>query len=236
MPQKILCNVVDVVPHGDRVYTVLLRPTTTPPRFAAGQFLHLALDSFQPGDFWPESRAFSIASAPSQKDLLRITYAVKGQFTRRMENELLPSAQVWAKLPYGEFIVDRQANVCLVAGGTGITAFTALLGELPADHPNQVHLFYGARRPELLIYRQQALDFAARCRNAHVYLFAEECAADDSTIRQGRVDLDSIWDLLPAPLDVTFYIAGPPSMITGLTTGLKSNSVDNRRIVFDTWE
>ena len=32
--------------------------------FKPGQFLHLALDAFEPGGFWPESRVFSIASAP----------------------------------------------------------------------------------------------------------------------------------------------------------------------------
>ena len=153
MPQRIACRVVEVVQHGDRVYSVLLHPATPAPRFLPGQFLHLALDGFQPGDFWPDSRVFSIASPPSDRELLRITYAVKGRYTTRMETELHPEREVWIKLPYGEFIVDREKDVCLLAGGTGMTAFTAFLGELPAGHKHQVELFYGARRPELLIYR-----------------------------------------------------------------------------------
>ena len=79
MPQKIPCKVEEIIPHGERVYTVLLRPMARVPRFAAGQFLHLALDPFRPGDFWPDSRCFSIASSPSQADLLRMSMAAGGR-------------------------------------------------------------------------------------------------------------------------------------------------------------
>ena len=64
--------------HGERVYTLALRPERPVPRFRAGQFLHLALDPYDPTGFWPESRVFSIASPPAQRDSVRITYAVHG--------------------------------------------------------------------------------------------------------------------------------------------------------------
>ena len=134
MPQKLRCEVLNVVDHGERVYSVFLKPDSPSPRFRGGQFLHLALDPYTPGDFWPESRVFSIASAPGDRNLLRITYAVKGQFTSRMEAELCPGREVWIKLPYGEFTVNPESNACLLAGGTGITAFTAFLSGLPAGY------------------------------------------------------------------------------------------------------
>src|SRR5436305_888817 len=40
--QKLRCRVESVVDHGDRVYTVVLRPHRPAPRVRAGQFLHLA--------------------------------------------------------------------------------------------------------------------------------------------------------------------------------------------------
>ena len=101
------------------------------PRFRAGQFLHLALDPYDPTGFWPESRVFSIASPPAQRDSVRITYAVHGQFTARMESDLAEGRQVWIKMPYGDFVIESQADVVLFAGGTGVTAFTAFLEDLP---------------------------------------------------------------------------------------------------------
>jgi len=54
--QKLPCVVERIVSHGERVYTIALRPDRPAPRFRAGQFLHLALDPYDPSGFWPESR------------------------------------------------------------------------------------------------------------------------------------------------------------------------------------
>src|SRR6188474_1903347 len=96
-PQKLLCAIDRIVDHGERVYTVALRPERGVPRFRAGQVLHLALDPYDPSGFWPESRVFSIASSPAQREVVRITYAVHGRFTARMEAELVEGKQVWIK-------------------------------------------------------------------------------------------------------------------------------------------
>src|SRR5450759_3376705 len=150
--RKIPCLVRAVTDHGERVYTVELEPTMTVPRFKPGQFLHLALDEPQPGGFWPESRAFSIASSPSERDRLAVTYAVKGAFTTRMERELAPGGSAWVKLPYGEFVVDSTRDAVLFAGGTGVTAFTAFLQSLQPERQPRVLLFYGARKNDLFVY------------------------------------------------------------------------------------
>ena len=93
--QKICCCVEQILNHGDHVYTVQLAPDRNVPNFKPGQFLHLALDRYDPGDFWPESRVFSIANSPTTRDHISITYSVRGKFTARMETELTRDRQVW---------------------------------------------------------------------------------------------------------------------------------------------
>src|SRR5947207_7708081 len=159
--QKLYCVVEQIVPHGERVYTLSLRPHRHVPRFRAGQFLHLALDPYDPSGFWPESRVFSIASPPAQRDTVRITYAVHGRFTTRMESDLVEGGRVWIKLPYGDFVIDSRADVVLFAGGTGVTAFTAFLEDLSPATSQAVTLAYGARTSALLIYRDE-VDRCAR--------------------------------------------------------------------------
>ena len=235
MPQKVQCEVLNVVDHGGQVYSVFLKPRVPAPRFQAGQFLHLALDPYQPGDFWPESRVFSIASAPDDRRLLRITYAVKGQFTSRMEAELHAGREVWIKLPYGEFTVSPESDACLLAGGTGVTAFTAFIGGLPADYGHQVHLFYGARRPDLLIYRPQVEEALRRCPHLHSTFMAEE-SADGTDCVPGRINLDLVWKSIPDPLAVAYYLAGPPEMIRLFTDGLSQRGVPADCTIIDAWE
>lgn len=235
MPQKLGCEVAEVVAHGQRVYSVVLKPERPAPRFSPGQFLHLALDAYRPGDFWPDSRVFSIASPPTQRDQLRITYAVKGAFTARMEAEIAVGRQVWVKLPYGEFIIDGEADVCLIAGGTGITAFTAYLAGLPAGHRQQIDVVYGARTPSLLSYRQVVEDAAARCPGLRRHFFAEE-NANGSVCDLGRLDLDTIGSRIRDPQSVTYYLSGPPAMLAALQRQLVARGVQAGRVQVDAWE
>lgn len=235
MPQKLGCVVSEVIDHGQRVYSVVLKPERPAPRFSPGQFLHLALDPYRPGDFWPDSRVFSIASPPSQRDQLRITYAVKGSFTARMEAELSVGRQVWVKLPYGEFIIAGEADVCLIAGGTGITAFTAYLAGISAGHAQQIDVVYGARTPSLLSYRQVVEEAATRCPGLRAHFFAEE-RVNGSECEPGRLDLGTIGGRIRNPRAVTYYLSGPPAMLTALQRDLAEHGVEPGRVQVDAWE
>jgi ferredoxin-NADP reductase len=233
--RKVRCVVNRIDDHGDHVYTLELVPEKEIPKFNPGQFLHLALDTYDPSGFWPDSRAFSIASSPSDRSQLKISYSVKGKFTARMEKELRPGSSVWVKLPYGEFIVNAENDIILLAGGTGITAFASFLTNLPQDYPRQVHLFYGARKPSLLIYRSLVENAMQRCAAFRAHCFVE-MASDGKECLPGRIDLESVWASVPNPLDVTYYPAGPPEMIEALTRGLERRGVDPSRIISDAWE
>jgi ferredoxin-NADP reductase len=235
MPQKLRCEVAEVLNHGEGVYSVFLKADSPAPRFLPGQFLHLALDEYKPGDFWPDSRTFSIASPPAERQLLRITYAVKGRFTGRMEKELRPGHPVWVKLPYGEFVVDNNQAACLLAGGTGVTAFTAFLGGLTAEHLHRVHLFYGARHPGLLIYRPEVETAVQHCPELSVHYFAED-GAEKAGCLPGRITPETVFGFMTDPLAVMFYLAGPPEMMKTLVPSLHQRGVSADRIVTDAWE
>lgn len=226
--RTIRCTVERVTDHGERVYSVELAPSLPVPRFQPGQFLHLALDAYEPGGFWPESRVFSIASSPSERDRLLITYAVKGSFTTRMERELAAGGSVWVKLPYGEFVVDSARDAVLFAGGTGITAFTAFLQSLTPDRAPRVILFYGARKPSLFVYGPLAEARAREVPSLHCSLICEET--------HGRLEVDAAWPAIETLREPVFYLSGPPPMLTALTAQLRERGVSEAGIRTDAWE
>jgi ferredoxin-NADP reductase len=238
---KLQCVVERVQPHGDRVYSIELRPERTVPRFRAGQFLHLAIDAYQHGDFWPESRAFSIASSTTSRDLLRITYAVHGRFSMRMEKEVTEGAHVWVKLPYGDFVVDGASDVVLFAGGTGITAFTAFLEDLSGPGAPRVTLAYGARTPHLLVYEPLVEHCATKVPGFEAIYFVEErwAAIERSQQRPvvaGRVSASAVWDRIERPAASTYYVSGPPPMLRAIRDELRARHVLPERIRIDNWE
>lgn len=241
-PQKLVCSIDRIVDHGERVYTVSLRPERGVPRFRAGQVLHLALDPYDPSGFWPESRVFSIASSPSQRDVVRITYAVHGRFTARMEAELVEGHEVWIKMPYGDFVIDSAADIVLLAGGTGISAFTSYIEELDPAAGRACVLAYGARTSDLLIYRDLVERTAAKTRSLDVSYFVEQDsgalpeAASQVRWHGGRVSIDALWPRVPRPFDSDYYIAGPPAMLHDIGLALRARSVRSEAIHIDAWE
>lgn len=226
--RRIRCRVAGIADHGERVYTVELDPSIAVPRFKPGQFLHLALDPYDGAGFWPDSRVFSIASSPQVRDRLTITYAVKGAFTTRMERELVVGADVWVKLPYGEFVVDPAADAVLFAGGTGVTAFTAFLESVPAALSHRLLLLYGARTPDLFVYGPALQARAAEVPSLTCRLICEET--------MGRLDVDAAWPGIASMDDPVFYLSGPPAMLTALTAQLRGRGVPAGAIRIDAWE
>jgi ferredoxin-NADP reductase len=233
--QKLACVVEHVVAHGERVYTLALRPERPLPRFRPGQFLHLALDPYDPSGFWPESRVFSIASPPADRDLVRLTYAVHGQFTTRMERDLVEGRQLWIKLPYGDFVIDSRTDVVLFAGGTGITAFTAFLDDVTTASQQSVTLAYGARTHNLLIYRDLIERCAARLPSLDVCYFVEQEGGSNG-VNPGRLSVDAVWPRLPRPFDRQYYLSGPPSMLRSIGGDLRARHISQEAIHIDAWE
>jgi NAD(P)H-flavin reductase len=202
IPRKIRCTVESIVDHGGRVYTVELKPERPVPAFLSGQFLHLTVDDFDPAGFWPESRVFSIASSPAERGRIKICYSVKGRYTQKMERVLAAGSNVWIKLPYGEFVIQSAGEVVLIAGGTGISAFTAFVAALTPENQQKVTLVYGARTPELLLFKEMILDQFAKVARLNIMFFTE--TPDDGFFRRmaalprvpacfvGRISIDTV--------------------------------------------
>jgi ferredoxin-NADP reductase len=234
--RKLCCEVIKIIDHGGQVYSVFLSSQKHLPQFKPGHFLHLALDPYDPSSFWPESRVFSIASSPSERECLCITYAVKGKFTARMEQELAEGEEIWVKLPYGEFIIDNSRDVVLFAGGTGMTAFSAYIDQLEKDQENPIFLFYGARNIDLLIYKAMIDCKVKMCPNLNVrYYFEEGQPQGDSEIK-GTLSVSSAFDHLTKPLEKEYYLSGPPGMLQSLRSDLLAYNISSERIKIDAWE
>lgn len=244
-PQKIRCIVKEIEDHGDHVYTIDLTPERPLPRFKPGQFLHLCLDDYDPSGFWPESRVFSIANSQNCRNILKIAYSVRGRYTTRLEKELKEGRSVWVKLPYGDFVIQDANNIVLLAGGTGITAFIAYIDGLSNELNGNVFLAYGARKRELLLYRDLIDAQIEKGVGFHVAYFVEGGQKNEKSgslplqsaqYLTGCLTLDPIWEQVAVPQEATYYIAGPPAMIKTLTLNLLKKDIQPEKIKVDAWE
>lgn len=240
-PVKLQCRVSSVINHDETVSTLTLKPFRRLPNFKPGQFLHLALDPFDPaGGFWPESRVFSIASTPHDSEIT-IAYAVKGAFTKRMREELAVGKEVWVRLPYGHFYLAAAPDeeIVLVAGGTGITPFISFISnELRSPSGISLKLIYGVRKPELFLFRDVLSQAVSSLNGFMLNAFSEYALNHDLQfpIGQSSLSLDNVWQAATAPLKATFYLSGPVAMIKVFKEGLSGKGLNPDKISVDEWE
>jgi ferredoxin-NADP reductase len=244
-PIKVLSEVASVMKHDDGIYSVSLTPLRRVPRFVAGQFLHLTLDEYDPqGGFWPESRVFSIASAPAMKNI-EIVYSVKGRYTTRMQKELATGKQVWLKLPYGELSIDTMASsgqdIVLVAGGTGISPYLSYLRTIlnGSQGTRRIHLIYGIRNEKHMlcpkdlscccsVIKEFSMDLFVENGLKKLFSFAQQ--------HQGIIQLERILEIGKSMIDPLYFLSGPPSMIQTFKNGLISKGIGLNQIIIDNWE
>jgi len=210
-------------------------------RFKPGQFLHLAIDPYDPSFNWPESRVFSIANSPSRHDQIDILVSPKGVFTHRMIKELKEGSEVWIKLPYGifDFKAAENSSIVLIAGGTGVSPFISFLESLtdtPANY-NNVRLIYGVRDPELIVFDDFLSECIVKLPRFELNIYCEKTGNHvQFKLNTGMIPVEKIVNEaihLPNPV---FYLSGPPAMILHFETELKAAGIPENKILFDKWE
>jgi 3-ketosteroid 9alpha-monooxygenase subunit B len=225
--RKYLSEVTRIREPVTGTFVVSLRSEERPFRYSPGQFLHLALDPYDPSFPWPPSRCFSIQSCEQESEIT-VTFSVKGAFTARMALELTPGKQVWLKLPYGDLFSDFSAVIhpVFIAGGTGVTPFLSLFNSPLFEKSVNPTLYLGVRSADFQIY-EDALAQATRINPS----FQRHVVAQDTD------GLLQITDIFAAHgTGATWYISGPPAMIHGFTTVLLAHGVPPEKIRTDDWE
>lgn len=225
--KKYLATVSQIKNPIPGIYTVSFEFEKGGFKFKPGQFLHLTLDEYDPSAAWPESRCFSMQTSP-QEEIIKITYAVKGRYTARMEKELKAGSKIWIKLPFGDlFTLDHSLKNCVfIAGGTGITPFLSLFTDDTFNSYKNPSLYFGAKSKDYNLY-SGALSQAGKINPG----FKVNTIYEDS---EGILDIEKIFN--ENRTLSTYFISGPPLMIKSFRIFLIAQKVDESRIKTDEWE
>ena len=226
MVKKYLAQVCKIENKVEGIYTLELESLNGPFKYVPGQFMHLALDEYDPSTGWPESRCFSMQSSPGEEHI-RITYANKGTFTSRMSKELKPGSHVTLKLPYGDLFLQAhsKSKTVFIAGGTGVTPFLSLFTDASFSFYEHPVLYLGIRSEKFNLYEAE---LAAAKRN-NPYLTALTIIED----KDGKLDIEKIF--MQNGFDPSYFLSGPPLMIEHFKTVLYNHNVPKQHIFLDTW-
>ena len=231
LAKKYKSTVVSIHHPFAGIYTVEFASDRGKYKYLPGQFLHIALDQDYDGSSqWPDSRCFSMQSNPNE-ETIKITYAVKGEFTRQMEQQLKVGSEVWLKLPYGDLFTQphNKTNTVFIAGGTGITPFLSLFTHESFNEYTNPHIYLGFRSKEYNIYETELNSVrlrAIREKFVTISLFYQD--------KDGIIDIARIY--AENGTANNYFISGPPIMIKSFKNALVEKGVPLSNVLTDDWE
>ncbi len=213
-PERLRLKVVDIIDETESTKTFRLASTEgyLPP-FQAGQYIALFLDigNIRTG------RAYSISSPPHQAGCYDITVRrIAGGFvSNHLLDKIKAGDMIESSGPAGNFhyipvLHDRE--VVFIAGGSGITPFMSMIREITQRGLHRtVHLFYGNRSEDDIIYHRELTRISSRFDNINYYPVLENPGSGYDGLK-GYITADVIRDTIGEVAGKTFFICGPPAM------------------------
>jgi len=224
LAKKYKSELISIINPFEGIYTLEFKSLNGKYKYHPGQFLHIALDEEYDGSSqWPDSRCFSMQSNPHE-ETIRITYSVKGAFTKQMEKTLKTGSEVWLKLPYGDLFTQPhdKTNTVFIAGGTGITPFLSLFTHESFNEYINPKIYLGFRSKEFNIYSGE-INSLGSCIPK---IYNQDI--------DGVIDIQKIFN--ENGIESNYFISGPPAMIKAFKNTLSGKGVPANKILTDDWE
>ncbi|WP_404937295.1 benzoate 1,2-dioxygenase electron transfer component BenC [Pseudomonas sp. JDS08PS003] len=187
--------------------------------FLPGQYVNLGV----PGS--EQTRAYSFSSLQRDGEVSFLIRNVPGGLMSSFLTRLAKAGDSMSLAgPLGSFYLrDIRRPLLLLAGGTGLAPFTAMLekiAEQGSEHP--LHLIYGVTNDFDLVELERLEDFAARIPQ---FSFSACVANPESQYpRKGYVTQH----IEPAHLnqgDVDVYLCGPPPMVEAVSQFIREQGI-----------
>lgn len=198
-----------------------------------------------------ESRAYSMASFPLEKDVIKLNVRIATPPPGADEStppgimssfifNLKPGDKVIVSGPYGEFFARETDNeMVFIGGGAGMAPMRAhIFDQLKRRHSKRkMSFWYGARSLKEVFYDDEFDQLQAENDNFKWNLALSEPQPEDNwTGYTGfihKVLLDEYLADHPAPEDCEYYLCGPPMMNGAVVNMLESLGVQKENILLD---
>jgi len=199
------------------------------PYFRAGQYINV----FVKIDGVLTSRPYGISSPPGNPWYDITVRRKEGGFVSPyLVDRVRPGDTLESTVPNGAFYynpVTDSSDLVFLAGGSGITPFASIIRDVTNKGlPLNIHLIYGSRDPEDIIYKDELMAIASRHQNIKVDFVISE-PPEGWTGLSGFLDAGMISSLV-GPLErKTVFMCGPAQMYALCEEALKKLGVPMRR-------
>jgi ferredoxin-NADP reductase len=202
------------------------------PGHRAGQHVDVRLTA---EDGYQAQRSYSIASAPSDQDLvLTVERLDDGEVSPYLADELRPGDELELRGPIGGYFVWEESlggPLELIAGGSGIVPLRAMLRQWVAGTRSvPARLLYSSRSLPEVIYRDELERLRAET-GAEVQLTLTRGRPEDGPGLRGRITRELLSRVVAAPAEAPLiYVCGPTPFVEAMAEALVGIGHDPGRI------
>jgi ferredoxin-NADP reductase len=215
-PKELKLKVSAVIDETPSTKTFRMVPTTgyLPP-FQAGQYVNLFVETRGVRS----SRPYSIASPPNQRAYYDLTVKAvpDGFVSLHLLEDVKAGDSLTSTGPMGGFFhnpLSHSNDVVYLAGGSGITPMMSMIREVTdRGLERRMHLFYGSRTTDDIIYKEKLEQLATRYDNLTVDIVISEPEAGYRGLT-GFIDGKLLKERLGDLSTKTFFVCGPEAMYT----------------------
>jgi ferredoxin-NADP reductase/Na+-translocating ferredoxin:NAD+ oxidoreductase RnfD subunit len=205
--------------------------------FAPGQYMEWTLPHSRQ-DSRGNRRFFTLSSSPNHREVrMGVKFYPKPSTFKKRLLAMQPGESIAVCHLAGDFILprDRREKLAFIAGGIGITPFASMIRHMldTKDRRDAVMLDANWREDDI---SYNALLREARdrlgLRTVHA-LSATDCVRQDWEGCVGFVDSKMVREIMPDFRERTFYISGPPAMVSAAKRAVTELGVKSSRIRTD---
>ena len=198
--------------------------------FKAGQYIDLTLSGSQPGSSNGLTHTFSIASSPSDEEIL-VTTRVRNTAFKQTISALPIGSRARIEGPMGSFTLHNNTSrpAVFIAGGIGIAPFLSMLSYATKEKlPHPIILFYANRYLEDAAF----IDTLWKIERANPrFRFVPTLTrmADNNGKwkgKTGHICAELLLTQVGTVRGPIYYIAGPPTMVTAARRSLTEVGAD----------
>ena len=217
--------------NHDVIQLILKIPGSQSLQYLAGQYLDIEHPDFEP-------RAFSIANAPVNSNLLELHVRLVegGQFTNFVFNTLTEKTILRIEGPKGSFFLreDSDCPIIFIAGGTGFGPIKAIIEHLILMNSiRTIHLYWGVRT-EQDFYLNLPSEWSEKHANInYIPVLSEPGSA--WTGKSGFVH-EAVMNDFENLVDFEVYACGPPVMVKAAAKSCIENKLNKENFFSDSFE
>ena len=224
MPARVVK--LDKLSH-DVMQLELKLPESQRMQFLAGQYIEILLKG-------GKRRAFSIANAPHQDDVivLQIRHVPDGYFSGHVFDEMKEKALLRVEGPFGSFFLREEDKrpIILIGGGTGFAPLNGMLEHAHSlEMDNEFHLFCGVRAKRDIYMQNQIEALIAKMPKLKTTIVLSDPESDDNWKGDTGFVHETVLEQFDDLSGFDIYMSGPPPMVNAAKAAfLKQGAVEDQ--------